>query len=49
LVLSYEAMANDVDARQIVEKILSIIWAPELTPGPLAVSEPYTNVKSSSS
>ena len=42
LVLSYEAMANDVDAQQIVERILAVVWAPELTPGPARTDESGT-------
>jgi MoxR-like ATPase len=38
LVLSYEALANDVDAEQIIDLILATVWAPELTPGPITIS-----------
>lgn len=32
LVLSYEALASDVDAEQIIHRLLSVIWAPQVTP-----------------
>ena len=38
IVLSYEALANEVDAQQIVDLILATVWAPELTPGPITKS-----------
>ncbi len=39
LVLSYEAMASDVDAEQIVRRILTVVCAPQLTPAPIKPQE----------
>jgi MoxR-like ATPase len=35
LVLSYEALANDVDAEQIIARLLRVVWAPQVSPGPV--------------
>ena len=32
LVLSYEAMASEVSAEQVVRQVLSTVWAPQITP-----------------
>jgi MoxR-like ATPase len=33
LVLSYEAMASEIDAESVVHRILSTVWAPQISPG----------------
>ena len=34
MVLSYEALANDVDAEQIIARLLQVVWVPQVSPGP---------------
>lgn len=40
LVLSYEAMANEITAEQIVQQLLKVVWAPQVSQAPTKVARP---------